>query len=75
MSDISNTMIVYLRTHLGADPDQVSSAWHSRVSSRSRLNPESHEYTARDLKTVVPSGRKLTAPLLGLDRDSQSATK
>ncbi len=68
-------LIVYLRTQLGADPDQVSSAWHTRVSSRSRLNPESHEYTARDLKTVVPSGSNLICPLEGLGKNRQSATK
>ncbi len=67
-------MLFYLRRHLGADPDQVSSAWHTRVSSPSRVNPELHVYTARELKVVKPSGSKLTWPSTGLERNPQLAT-
>ena len=64
----------YLRSQVGADPDQVPLARHTRVSSPFRLNPELHVYMARDWKIVEPSGSKLTWPSAGLGRVPQRTT-
>ncbi len=63
-----------LRTHVGVEPDQVSSAWHSKVLDPCRVYPVSHEYVARAPKVVVSGGEYVTRPLLGRERAPQSPT-
>ena len=73
-NDYYKLCFIDLRAHVGVEPDQVSSAWHSKVLDPCRVYPVSHEYVARAPKVVVSGGEYVTWPLLGWERAPQSPT-
>ena len=58
--------------HVGAIPSHEPLAKHSRVLLPMRLNPSSHVYVAMAPKVDM---LKITDPLVGLGRESQSTTE